>query len=394
MLKHKITKMKNLLFIILHCIFLSCFYSCSSNDTEVWESTTVQLQDYYTDNQNTALEKALSDIDDYNDEHGVREKTSVITFVLNINDCPAKIIQSTEQNSSEITQKLTTYCRVNTSYLDDYMPSPDYLTRNYTRALVVSRKEILSTVVRRYSGGAWSDWTDYTHNYKASSNHGKNIAFFGGSFAHNMRDHVKNSERFGFDYNGKTTSLHNLISDIFACKHTGNYAQSGHGVFSGYNQNTDAPFFKYNMYEQIKYAFEFSKEKGFCYDVFILCGGINDCAINAPIGYISAPAGDHSYIASYKKAIEYIKSTNPQAQIYMITSFPVFNNSRSYDLLYKYIDANIKLSELYNIPLFDIYNHQFFTDENYTSYYLTDKVHPNGEGYRVVSSHIIDLLNK
>ena len=136
MLKHKITKMKNLLFIILHCIFLSCFYSCSNNDTEVWESTTVQLQDYYTDNQNTALEKALSDIDDYNDEHGVREKTSVITFVLNINDCPAKIIQSTEQNSSEITQKLTTYCRVNTSYSDDYQPSPDYLTRNYTRTLV------------------------------------------------------------------------------------------------------------------------------------------------------------------------------------------------------------------------------------------------------------------
>ena len=36
--------------------------------------------------------------------------------------------------------------------------------------------------------------------------------------------------------------------------------------------------FKFNMYEQIKYAIQQSKKNGYEYDIFLLFGGINDCA--------------------------------------------------------------------------------------------------------------------
>lgn len=388
--------MKDVLFMMLASIGLATVYSCSNNENEIEEPVTIQesivFQDCYTDDSGTGLEKALAYIDDYNAENDIHTKTSIITFVSNIDDCPAKIVQSTEQGTNGITQKITTYCRVNSSYIDDYIPSPDFLSRHYTRTLLVSRREIMSTAIRRYCNNGWSDWTLYTDYHKESPNHAKNMAFFGGSFAHNLRDGGKGVDRFGFDYNGKTTSLMNLVGDIFACRHIGNYAQGGQGVHTG--MLNDVQSFKYNMYEQIKYAFEFSKEKGYDYDVFLLFGGINDCAKGVPVGYISDPAGDHSYISSFKKSIEYIKSNNPEAKIYIITSFPVFNNSVHYNSLNEYVNANIELAEYYDLPLLDIYNYRIFTNENHTPYYMTDKIHPNGEGYNVIFSYLIGLLNR
>lgn len=388
---------KKLLQMLLIAALSATVTSCSDSDDSDSTPTITQkinIEDFYTDNNSKGIDKALAYIDKYNDEHNLLTTASEIEFISNIDGCPAEIVQTTEQNSSHITQKITTYCRVNTTYTDNYIPSPDYLSRHYTRTLIVARQEILSTAVRQYSYGKWSDWTYYTDYYNNNShNHGKNIAFFGGSFAHNLRDGGKGENRFGFEYNGKTISLQNLIADIFACKHTGNYAQSGHGVFTGKQKtNENTPVFKYNLYEQIKYAFEFSDEKNITYDVFMLFGGINDCLSAVSVGNISDPAGDYSYIASFKKAIELIKSNNPTASIYMLTSFPSFNGVTNMQNQ-KYINANIKIAEYYKLPILDIYNNHIFTDDNYSFYYLSDKIHPNGEGYRIISPYIINLLN-
>ena len=389
--------MKNVL-LILASIWLMNYFSCSNIKTEFDEPVAIQrtviIQDCYTDTTCTALEKLLSQIDEYNYENSLQSTSSIVTFVSNIDDIHAEIIQSTRPKSNDITQKITTNCRVNTSYHDDYIASPDYMTRHYNRTLIVSEPENRATAVRKYSDDNWSEWTYHTQYYKASPNHAKNIAIFGGSYAHNTRGGQKGADGFSFDYNGSITSLQDLISEIFACKYVGNYAQSGQGIYIGTpDRNTNEIHFRYNMYEQVKYAFEYSKENGFSYDVFLLFGGINDCAIDAPVGYIITPSGNHSYIASFKKSIEYIRSNNPKARIYLITSFPVFDNSNAYNSLHKYINANIKLSKFYNLPLFDIYNQNLFTDSNYTYYYLADKIHPNGEGYNAVFSFIIELLN-
>ena len=82
------------------------------------------------------------------------------------------------------------------------------------------------------------------------------------------------------------------------------------------------------------------------------------------------------------------------AEIYLITSFPVFKDTESYNTLSEYVDANIRLAEYYGLPLLDIYNYRIFTDENYAPYYTTDEIHPNGEGYNVVSSYILEFLNR
>ncbi len=303
--------MKKILFLMFIITSFTALYSCSDDDNKNMSiiTQTVDIPDFYTDNVSTAVEKALSYIDEYNNENDLLTKANVTKFVSEIDECPAEITQTVEFNSSIVTQELTTYCRIATFYADDYIPSPDYLSRHYTRTLNVARQEILSTVVRKYSDGEWSDWTYHTNYYCASPTHGKNIAFFGGSFAHNIIDGKKGENRYGFDYNGKTTSLLNLIADIFACKHVGNYAQGGQGIFTGaLNPAMSEPFFKYNMYEQIKYSFEFSEEKGYTYDVFLLFGGINDSNIGVSIGNISDPVGDYSYIASLKKSIEFIIS--------------------------------------------------------------------------------------
>ena len=131
---------------MLASICLTTIYSCSNNENEIDKPETIQknivFQDCYTDGNSTGLEKALAYIDSYNAENDIYAKSSIITFVSNIDDCTAKIIQSTELNSSEITQKITTYCKVKTSYMDDYIPSPDYLSRHYTRTLLYRVKKL------------------------------------------------------------------------------------------------------------------------------------------------------------------------------------------------------------------------------------------------------------
>lgn len=391
--------MRSFIFMMLASIGLATVYSCSYSNSEIDEidelmtiQENVVFQDCHTDKCGTGLEKALAYIDSYNTENDVHGKSSIITFVSNIDDCPAEIIQQTERKSNRITQKITTHCRVERSHSDNYIPSPDYLSRHYTRTLVISSRETLSTAIRQYTPHGWSDWTLYTDYHKALSNHAKNIAFFGGSFAHNMRDGRKGVDTFGFDYNGKTTSLMDMVADIFACRHIGNYAQGGQGVHTGMFKTTQT--FKFNMYEQIKYAIQQSKENGYEYDIFLLFGGINDCAIGVPLGLMSAPAGDYSYIASFKRSIEYIKRNSPDADIYLITAFPIFNSTEHGKSLQRYVKANLRLAEYYKLPVLDIYNSHIFTLENYAPYYMTDKIHPNGEGYKLISPYIVDFLDR
>lgn len=384
------------LFILLASIFVS-FFSCSNEDVESTLpviTRNVVVPDTDSDGETTALEKTFSYIDNYNKENDFSIHSGKIKFVAKIDNCPAEIIQWEEPNSNAIIQKITTNCRVKTTYKDDFLKSPDYLSRHYTRKLIVACSEMLSTAVRRYSTGLWSDWTYNNEFYDISTNHGKNIAFFGGSFAHNLRDKGTSAKGFGFYHNGEITSLQNFIADIFASKHTGNYAQSGQGVYTGNQKGTSNTCFHYNLYEQVKYALEFSQEKDFDYDLFLLFGGVNDCSVNVPIGNINDPAGDNSYIASFKKAIELIRRNNPNASIYLLTSFPVFCDSPYYDSLYKYVQANIELAEFYKLPMFDIFNSSLFTENNHVQYYLFDDVHPNGNGYCIVASNIINLISE
>jgi hypothetical protein len=101
------------------------YFSCSNIETEFDESVAIQrtviIQDCYTDTTCTALEKLLSQIDEYNYENSLQSTSSIVTFISSIDDIHAEIIQSTRPKANDITQKITTNCRVNTSYHDDYI---------------------------------------------------------------------------------------------------------------------------------------------------------------------------------------------------------------------------------------------------------------------------------
>ncbi len=83
---------------MLASIALATVCSCSNNGNDIEEPVIIQenvvFHDCYTDGNSTGLEKALTYIESYNAENDINTKTSIITFVSNIDDCPAKIVQS------------------------------------------------------------------------------------------------------------------------------------------------------------------------------------------------------------------------------------------------------------------------------------------------------------
>lgn len=380
------------------------FNSCKS-DSDIYNeeisgneislpTQSIALQNFYTDEQGTAMGKMLLCIDEYNANHNTLSDPGVITFSANIDDCAIEVMQTITRDFGSITQQMKTNCGIKAYHADDYILMPDYLSRHYYRELTVGPQEAVASVARRFSNGAWGAWGEYDEACTQSANYNKNIAFFGGSFSHNTRDNEVGNNKLGFIHGGKATSLQDLIAEKFACPHTGNYAQIGQGAYTGkLNAHDEAPFFLYNIYEQIKYALYTSKEKGFEYDVFLLFGGINDCSIGIPVGDVNEPAGDNTYIASLKKSIGLIKSNNPDAKVYIITSFPVFNNTFRYTLG-NYVGAMADVAKFYNLPILNIYNLGLFDNNNYKLYYLPDNVHPNGEGYKAVASDIIEFLSK
>lgn len=392
-IKPLIDRLLPMIFLLMASI---TFYSCSSNEDSAEpaniEIKEVVLDNFNTEGEETGIQKAMQYIEKYNKENDIYSRHTITTFITKINDCSAKITQTVIPSSDYISQEVESYCRIHTHYVDDYLLQPDYLSRHYITQLIVGQQELLSSATRKYADGEWGRWYYSKDLYTKSKNHSKNIAFFGGSFAHNLRENIKGINNFGFDYNGNTTSILDLVSETYAAKHSSNYAQSGQGVYTGkLKELGDSPVFPYNVYEQLKYAISHSTENGYKYDIFLLFGGINDSQHHVPIGDINDKAGNTSYIASYKQAIEYIKDNASDAEIYMLSSFPVFNEFYS-NPLKEYVDANIQIADYYNIPILDIYNSGIFTYANFRPYYLYDNVHPNGEGYRVVSPLIIDFL--
>ena len=365
----------------------------SGNDISL-PTQSIALQNFYTDEQGTAMGKMLLCIDEYNTNHNTLSDPGVITFSANIDDCAIDITQTVTRDFGSITQQIKTNCSIKVYYADDYNEKPDYLSRHYYRELTVGPQEAVTSVARRFSNGAWGAWGEYDEVSTHAANYNKNIAFFGGSFSHNTRDNEVGNNKLGFIYHGHATSLQDFIAEKFACPHIGNYAQIGQGAYTGkLNPYDEAPFFRYNIYEQIKHALYISKEKGFEYNVFIIFGGINDCCIDVPIGNVNEPAGDNTYIASLKKSIGLIKNSNPDAKIYIVTSFPVFNNTFRYSLS-RYVNATKAVAEFYKFPLLNIYGSGIFNLNNYKFYYLPDNVHPNGEGYKAVASDLVEFISE
>ena len=120
-----------------------------------------------------------------------------------------------------------------------------------------------------------------------------------------------------------------------------------------------------------------------------------------------------------KKAIDWIKTANPNARIYTITPFKAYDNSRAVELdpevrhnghqdsywnphtnirnddghtFYEYVQAQKEVAQIHGVPCFDLWANQQFSGAQASKYYLSDYTHPNGKGYQAVADALVNFI--
>lgn len=149
------------------------------------------------------------------------------------------------------------------------------------------------------------------------------------------------------------------------------------GTANGDGANTYGKVFNGTTVDYLQYVFT------------IIAGLTNDFKLNAPLGVIK-PIGStfdtNTSIGALQDLIEYILQANPSIQIFMST--PLHRNNDGYSSettntaghkLVDYVDAMIKVGELYSIPVYDAYRKSGVNMLNLDKY-TYDGLHLNGTG--------------
>ena len=281
----------------------------------------------------------------------------------------------------------------------------------------------INTLRRIYNGtlGGWGDWINVANPYITSPLYGKNVLILGGSFAHNTRAYM-NKEKddntgFGFDEQGRKYSLQNYIAKSLGLKRFDNFALAGNGVCidaftietkiddSDSDSDNDVIKNDYSIFGQLTRAIEWSNGK-YKYDAIIIMGGINDYGKHVKLGYISDSMRNDTFYGSYKRIIDTARRYNKDVKLYMTTPFKAFHSdtywapqsteTNAVGVRYQdYVQALKVIAQYKSIPLLDIFSIQQVDTTNYNEYYrvkANDHTHPNGKGYKMIASALIDFL--
>ena len=102
------------------------------------------------------------------------------------------------------------------------------------------------------------------------------------------------------------------------------------------------------------------------YDLVTIFIGTNDFRYHKPLGTLkninSTDFDDKTYFGAYQLLIEYIKKSNPDIEIILIT--PIQRTKDGFDIHYfnkennqliDYVNATKKLAHLYSLPVIDLY---------------------------------------
>lgn len=140
------------------------------------------------------------------------------------------------------------------------------------------------------------------------------------------------------------------------------------------------------------------------YDLITIEGCTNDFKLNVPLGEVGQ-MGDteltdvSNFCQALRKAIEYILTSNPQANILLIAD-PQRDNS-DYDVNYinsagckliDYVDKMIEIGALYGIPVCDLYRNSGINALTLSTY-TTDGLHLGNKGNVRVGNVIAAVLN-
>ncbi|MCU4491458.1 hypothetical protein KTI63_03130 [Acinetobacter guillouiae] len=141
-------------------------------------------------------------------------------------------------------------------------------------------------------------------------------------------------------------------------------------------------------------------------DYIVIAFGTNDWTSSTPLGstFVADPTGS-TFIGATCYVIEQIQKKYPHIQICFIS--PVFrtrffnttpeqNSDTVTDTegkyLVDYVDALLKMKDIYHIPVYDFYRNSGINSMTYTRY-LGDGVHPNTNGVQLWTNKITAFMN-
>ena len=138
------------------------------------------------------------------------------------------------------------------------------------------------------------------------------------------------------------------------------------------------------------------------YDIVTIFIGTNDFRYHKALGKMesinSDTFDDKTFIGAYQLLLNKIKLSNPHVKIVLIT--PIQRNKDGFDIhhfneennqLIDYVNAIKKLAHLYSLPVIDLYAESGITSDN-IKFYTKDGLHPNEEGYKIISEKIQSFL--
>lgn len=135
------------------------------------------------------------------------------------------------------------------------------------------------------------------------------------------------------------------------------------------------------------------------YDYVIMHGGVNDAWDSAPVGGMAegfdGPFDYTTFAGGLEDLFQYVKETYPNSQLGFIINFqlPKATYGRLSDMT-EYVDMTIKICKKWKIPYLDLYNNEAINEElkGTTTAYLHDYIHPNKDGYDIITPYVEDWL--
>ena len=138
-------------------------------------------------------------------------------------------------------------------------------------------------------------------------------------------------------------------------------------------------------------------------DLITVFGGTNDYGSNKPLGTIKDDQGKDTFYGNLKNLIERIMADKPEsATVVFFTPLkrgafknqPVYPNANTSGYkLEDYVRAEKKVCQTYSIPVIDLFSKSGLEIENIPKYTI-DNLHPNDEGYKMISKVMIKELKK
>lgn len=131
------------------------------------------------------------------------------------------------------------------------------------------------------------------------------------------------------------------------------------------------------------------------YDYIIVQGGVNDVSRGTAFGSVSPNGTENFDLMTIAGALEHTlvaaKELNPDAVVGFVINYNIWalgTNPELYVKWNQYVKLAILVCEKWNIPYIDLDNTSGFSSYFNLKKHTTDLVHPNSDGYDIISKYI------